>query len=200
VYVPLSTARTRLLGKSKLDQITIKAVDAELMPYTQMQVESVLMRTRKSSGDEPPFRVMNQGDALEQLSAQSKLLSLLLAGIASVSLLVGGIGIMNIMMVSVTERTREIGLRKAIGARRESILWQFLLESVVMCVVGGVIGIVLGYGSIFGVARLLKVPPMLNTQAVMMSFGFAALVGLFFGLYPALRASRLQPIEALRHD
>jgi putative ABC transport system permease protein len=115
-------------------------------------------------------------------------------------LLVGGIGIMNIMRVSVTERTREIGLRKAIGAKSESIRFQFLLESVVMCLVGGVIGIAVGIGATWGVAGLLKVPPAVSPQAIALAFGFAAMVGLFFGFYPALRASRLQPIEALRYE
>jgi putative ABC transport system permease protein len=134
------------------------------------------------------------------METQTRLLSILLSGIASISLLVGGIGIMNIMLVSVTERTREIGLRKAIGAKRESILGQFLLESVVMCSVGGLIGIALGLGSVAFVAQALKVPPVVNTTAVLMAFGFSAGVGLFFGFYPALRASRLQPIEALRYE
>jgi putative ABC transport system permease protein len=146
------------------------------------------------------FRVFNQGDMIDQIEQQTKLLGLLLAGIASVSLLVGGIGIMNIMLVSVTERTREIGLRKALGATRDSILSQFLLESIVMCVSGGVLGILIGYAATVVVARLLKVPPILNPSAVMLAFGFAAMVGLFFGLYPAIRASRLEPIEALRYE
>lgn len=107
---------------------------------------------------------------------------------------------MNIMLVSVTERTREIGLRKAIGAKRTSVLAQFLLESIVMCLVGGVVGIILGSTGVVFVAQALKVPPIINTQAIVMAFGFSALVGLFFGLYPAMRASRLTPIEALRYE
>jgi putative ABC transport system permease protein len=200
VYIPLSTAMNRLLGKKNLDMIYIQTKVTELMPLAQSQVEDVLAAKRKNASGEPLFRVMNQGDIIEQMETQTRLLSMLLAGIASVSLLVGGIGIMNIMLVSVTERTREIGLRKAIGAKRESILSQFLLESVVMCVVGGSIGILLGSGLVMLVASLLKVPPLINTQAIIMAFGFSALVGLFFGLYPALRASRLQPIEALRYE
>jgi putative ABC transport system permease protein len=134
------------------------------------------------------------------MEQQTRLLSTLLAGIASVSLLVGGIGIMNIMLVSVTERTREIGLRKAIGAKRETILGQFLLESVVMCTVGGIIGIAFGLFSVAYVAQAMKVPPVVNSTAIIMAFGFSAAVGLFFGFYPAMRASRLQPIEALRYE
>jgi len=200
VYIPLATAKTRLLGKTNLDNIMIQGANAELLPTTQQQVEETLGKKRKNAGGEPLFRVMNQGEWIEQMEAQTRLLSLLLAGIASVSLLVGGIGIMNIMLVSVTERTREIGLRKALGAKRESILGQFLLESVVMCTVGGLIGIGLGAAAVYLVSGLLKVPPTLNTQAIGMAFGFSACVGLFFGLYPAMRASRLQPIEALRYE
>lgn len=200
IYIPLKTARERLLGRTNLDQILIKAANAELMLITQTRVEEALGRGRKNASGDPLFRVMNQGDIVEQLQTQTGLLSMLLAGIASVSLLVGGIGIMNIMLVSVTERTKEIGLRKAIGAKRESILSQFLLESVVMCVVGGALGILLGSTAVIGVAKLLKVPPLVNTQAVILAFAFSAMVGVFFGLYPALRASRLQPIEALRYE
>ncbi len=200
IYIPLSTAKTRLLGKTNLDQIMIQTLNSELMIVAQGQIEDTLMKTRKNASGEPLFRVMNQGDIIEQMESQTKLLSMLLAGIASVSLLVGGIGIMNIMLVSVTERTREIGLRKAIGARRETILAQFLLESVVMCVTGGVIGIVLGMGAVALVAQALKVPPIVNTASILLAFGFSAFVGLFFGLYPAIRASSLQPIAALRYE
>ena len=200
VYIPLKTARERVLGQTNLDDIFIKAKYSDLMAVTQSKIEDVLSAHRKNASGEPLFRVMNQGDIVDQLQSQAGLLSMLLAGIASVSLLVGGIGIMNIMLVSVTERTHEIGLRKAVGARRESILSQFLLESIVMCIVGGLLGIILGSVAVVGVAKLLNVPPMVNTQAVVLSFGFSAMVGLFFGLYPAIRASSLQPIEALRHE
>lgn len=200
VYIPLNTAMYRLMGKDKYDMISLRATHSDLMTLTQAEVEEVLGRTRKNVSGEELFRVMNQGEWIEQLETQTRLLGFLLAGIASVSLLVGGIGIMNIMLVSVTERTREIGLRKAIGAHRSTILSQFLLESVVMCVLGGVIGIAIGYGATHLVAMALKVPPAINTQAIGMAFGFSAMVGLFFGLYPAMRASRLQPIEALRHE
>ena len=200
VYIPLTTAMDRLMGKSKLDQIIIKARHSDLMPITQEHVEELLGAKRRNAAGEELFRVMNQGEWIEQLETQNRLLGFLLAGIASVSLLVGGIGIMNIMLVSVTERTREIGLRKAIGAKRPSILNQFLLESVVMCVLGGALGVGLGYVATRVVAMFLKVPPAINIQAIILAFGFSAMVGLFFGLYPAVRASRLQPIEALRHE
>ncbi len=200
VYIPLSTAKTRLLGRQNLDNIVMMGSHAELMGVMQQQVEDTLGKTRKNASGEPLFRVMNQGEAIEQMEEQTRLLSILLAGIASISLLVGGIGIMNIMLVSVTERTREIGLRKAIGAKRQVILTQFLLESVVMCVVGGLVGILLGLLAVTLVAGALKVPPVVDGNAISMAFGFSAFVGLFFGLYPAIRASKLQPIEALRHE
>ncbi|MBS1705451.1 MAG: ABC transporter permease [Armatimonadetes bacterium] len=200
IYVPLKTAQTRLFGRDTLDMISIQAHDTNLMPYTQGAIEDVLNETRKSATGESQFRVFNQGDMIAQIQQQSQLLGLLLAGIASVSLLVGGIGIMNIMLVSVTERTREIGLRKAIGAQRHSILVQFLLESVVMCFLGGILGILLGAIAVYFVSPRLQVPPIVNPQAVMAAFLFSALVGVCFGLYPAIRASRLQPIEALRHE
>ena len=200
IYVPLSTARRRLMGQQNLDSIVVQTSDPELMMLAQKEVEDTLDQTRKNSSSEPLFRVMNQGDALDQMNTQNALLSVLLAGIASVSLLVGGIGIMNIMLVSVTERTREIGLRKAIGARRDTILSQFLLESVAMCCVGGLIGIVAGVGGVYVVAPLLKVPAVINVQAIVLASAFSIFVGVFFGLYPAIRASRLQPIEALRYE
>ncbi|RYG35273.1 FtsX-like permease family protein [bacterium] len=200
IYIPLATAKTRLLGRKNLDNIIVKGANSELLPITQQQIEETLGRKRKNASGEPLFRVMNQGEWIEQMQAQTRLLSILLAGIASISLLVGGIGIMNIMLVSVTERTREIGLRKAIGAKRETILGQFLLESVVMCTVGGMLGIALGSAAVYLISGLLKVPPTINSTAVFMAFGFSAFVGLFFGLYPAIRASSLQPIEALRYE
>ncbi len=200
IYVPLENARKRLMGKTNLDYISMQAVSSDILIGVQAKVEEVLGRKRKNASGESLFRVMNQGEMLEQLRTQNQILSMLLAGIASVSLLVGGIGIMNIMLVSVTERTREIGLRKAIGATQDTILSQFMLESLVMCLVGGTLGILLGYISVYAVAGTLKVPPTISMEATVISFAFAALVGLFFGFYPAYRASTLQPIEALRHE
>ncbi len=200
IYVPLETAQKRLLGKTTIDQISMQVISTDVMIATQAKVEEVLGRTRKSATGESQFRVFNQGEQMEQVQQQTQLLGFLLAGIASVSLLVGGIGIMNIMLVSVTERTREIGLRKALGATKPVILTQFMLESVMMCVFGGVIGIILGWIVTQYVSKALQVPPAVNGLAVAMAFGFAAFIGLFFGLFPAMRASNLQPIEALRSD
>ncbi|MBS1713389.1 MAG: ABC transporter permease [Armatimonadetes bacterium] len=201
VYIPLKTAQYRLLGsKDRLNFITLQSVDSTIMMALQQQVEDVLSQTRKNATGEDLFRVMNQADTLQAIQTQSQILSLLLAGIASVSLLVGGIGIMNIMLVSVTERTREIGLRKALGAQRQTILTQFLLESVVMCVLGGLIGIILGSAAVQVVAVPLQVPAVVNMTAVAWAFGFSSLVGVVFGLYPAIRASNLLPIEALRYE
>jgi putative ABC transport system permease protein len=200
IYIPLKTAQKRLLGHQNIDQIVIQAMNTEFLPYTQKKVEDALAMKRRTAVGDELFRVFNQGEWIDQIETQNRLLSFLLAGIASVSLLVGGIGIMNIMLVSVTERTREIGLRKAVGATKETILSQFLLESIVMCLSGGVLGIILGAGATRIVAGLLKVPPVLNVGAIVLAFGFSAMVGLFFGLYPAIRASRLQPIEALRYE
>lgn len=200
VYIPLDTARKKLLGKTNIDQINIMAANTELMPITQIMVEEVLNRKRRNAAGESLFRVFNQGEMIQQMEEQTALLGALLAGIASVSLLVGGIGIMNIMLVSVTERTREIGLRKAVGAKREGILTQFLLESVVMCLLGGALGILFGSVAVIGVAKLFKVPPIINTTSITTAFFFSAAVGVFFGLYPAMRASRLEPIQALRYE
>jgi putative ABC transport system permease protein len=200
VYVPIETAITRLQRRNTLSSISVQAVDSALMPYTLEQVQSTLARKRKSASGEELFRAFNQGELIETAEEQSRILSLLLAGVASVSLLVGGIGIMNIMLVSVTERTREIGLRKALGATRDALLSQFLLESVALCLAGGVIGILGGIASVRFVAGLMKVPPIVSPSGVAIAFGFAALVGIFFGFYPAYLASKLQPIEALRSD
>ncbi len=201
VYIPLKTAQNRLMGtKDRVQMITMQALKSEFLPITQAEVENVLWQTRVSATGEELFRVFNEADTLKQIETQSQLLSWLLAGIASVSLLVGGIGIMNIMLVSVTERTREIGLRKAIGAKRESILAQFLYESVVMCFIGGVAGMMLGVLATNVVANALKVPPVMNMVGVGAAFGFSVATGIFFGLYPAIRASNLVPIEALRHE
>lgn len=200
IYTPLSTAMDRLLGKQKLDSIYIQVLNPKLMIMAQGQIEDTLDALRSNAAGQRLFMVMNQGDMIQQAQQQNDMLGALLAGIASVSLLVGGIGIMNIMLVSVTERTREIGLRKAIGAKKAVIRSQFLLESVVMCSIGGIVGILLGAAGVQLVAPLMHVPAVVNVQAVVMAVGFSLFIGIFFGLYPAIRASSLLPIEALRFE
>jgi ABC-type antimicrobial peptide transport system permease subunit len=144
--------------------------------------------------------VFNQGDFVETVEATAQVFTFLLAGVALVSLIVGGIGIMNIMLVSVTERTREIGLRKAIGATKFNILLQFLIESVVVSVLGGLIGIALGYWAAGYISAQANWKVLIPIEGVLLAFGFAAFIGVFFGLYPAWRAAQLQPIEALRYE
>jgi putative ABC transport system permease protein len=146
------------------------------------------------------FRIGNFADLLGTYEESARTFKMLLAGIATVSLLVGGIGIMNIMLVSVTERTREIGIRKALGATRFSVLFQFLIESIVVCCTGGVAGVVLGIGAALGLARFAGWNTSVGAGSVVLAFGFSAAVGIFFGIYPARRASRLDPIVALRYE
>ncbi len=201
VYIPVTTGMKRLMGVNFIRNITVQARAAELMNTAQQQVEQLLIKRHKlpPNGD-LDFRIFNQAEFAETAEQTSATFTFLLAGVALVSLLVGGIGIMNIMLVSVTERTREIGLRKAIGAKRLDILLQFMIESFVMSALGGALGILLGFaaGSLIGQQSgwELVIPPW----SIAASFGFAAFIGIFFGLYPAVRASGLQPIEALRYE
>ncbi|MFW5697365.1 MAG: ABC transporter permease [Fimbriimonadaceae bacterium] len=201
IYIPLNTAMKRVRETDRIEYISVTVMDSSIMLATEKDIEKVLNQgLPPTRPGEERFRVWSQEEDLAEIEQQSDLLGKLLAGIASVSLLVGGIGIMNIMLVSVTERTREIGLRKAIGAKRVTILGQFLFESIVMCVMGGAIGIALGYFAVDFVAGALQVPPIINPQAVTIAFAFSVIIGLFFGLWPAINASKLQPIEALRHE
>jgi putative ABC transport system permease protein len=175
-------------------------ISKEYMEAAQKETELILRESRKiPDGADSDFSIMNQADIIDMASATSKTLTTLLAAIAGVSLLVGGIGIMNIMLVSVTERTREIGIRMAVGGRKRDILFQFLSESVILSLMGGIIGIALA----FLVCRILtaaKIPTAINPLIVFGSALFAALVGVVFGYYPALKAARLYPIDALRYE
>jgi len=205
VFVPLNTARQRLFGRFEsrpdmVDGITVKAHSAEALPRLEQSLNTVMARRHPPTDAGEGYQIRNLSQMLEAQAASSRIMALLLAAVASISLVVGGIGIMNIMLVSVTERTREIGLRMAVGARRRDILAQFLVESVALSLVGGVIGASLGLAGSLVIARAFEWQVLIEPAAVALSFGFAAAVGVFFGYYPALKASRLDPIEALRYE
>lgn len=206
VTIPVTTAMQRVFGQDYLDSLTIQAVSEDRMMEAQEQILAALRKAHKLRPDEETdVRVMNQADITESANQQTTFLTMLLAGIAFVSLIVGGIGIMNIMLVSVTERTREIGIRKAIGAKRRDIRYQFLIESITLSLVGGIIGIALGVGVSLWMALPadrggLGFPMLLSMPPIVVAFGFSAMVGTFFGMYPAVKASALDPIEALRYE
>jgi putative ABC transport system permease protein len=206
VLIPITTARKRVLGgqqvKSRnVSTITVKVRDGADVAETEQQMRDLLRQRHKlQANQEDDFFVRNLSEVLAAQEASSKILALLLAAIASVSLIVGGIGIMNIMLVSVTERTREIGLRMAVGARGRDILTQFLVEAVTLALIGGIVGIVLGATASYGVGSFMGWRTELNPASVILAFGFSGAIGVFFGFYPARTASRLAPIDALRHE
>ncbi len=206
ILMPISTARNRVLGGTTAKQrsvgsVSIKVRDGEDMKEAEEQIRNLLrQRHRIQSGQEDDFNLRNLSEVLQAQEQSSRVMTLLLAAIASVSLLVGGIGIMNIMLVSVTERTREIGLRMAVGARGRDILAQFLVEAVTLALIGGLCGIVLGVGGSYAIAHLAEWRVELRPDSVLLAVGFAAAVGVFFGFYPARKASQLLPIEALRYE
>ncbi len=206
VLVPIGAARGRLLGQNQsrpdsVNSITVKMADGRDMLAAETQVRALLrQKHRLQPGHDDDFNIRNLSEIVEAEQAASGALSALLAAIASVSLLVGGIGIMNIMLVSVTERTREIGIRLAVGARRRDILTQFMVEAVTLSLLGGVVGVALGFGGGLLVQRLLDWPVLFQARAVLLAVISASAVGIFFGWYPARKASRLTPVEALRHD
>jgi putative ABC transport system permease protein len=199
-FIPLDTAMTRLNNSRNINSIVISVAGKEYMSAAQQETELILRESRKiAEGVASDFNIFNQADMIDMASTASKTLTTLLAAIAGVSLLVGGIGIMNIMLVSVTERTREIGIRMAVGGRRRDILFQFLTESVILSLMGGILGI----GMAFLVCRILSaihIPTAINPLIVAGSALFAAMVGVIFGYYPALKAARLYPIDALRYE
>jgi len=207
ILMPLSTARNRVLGASAMAKsravgsITVKIRQGVDMKIAEERMRELLrQRHRLQPGQDDDFYVRNLSEILQAQEASSKVLAMLLAAVASVSLLVGGIGIMNIMLVSVTERTREIGLRMAVGARGRDILSQFLVEAVTLSLIGGAIGILLGVGGSFLVGELAGWRTELSFAAIALAAGFAAVVGIFFGYYPAKKAAALLPIEALRYE
>jgi putative ABC transport system permease protein len=201
VIIPLQTARFRVIGNNRLNSISVLAPTETAIPETMAEIQKILRREHKLRPERPDdFQIRNQADFLNTLGETTQVFSMLLAGIAAVSLLVGGIGIMNIMLVSVTERTREIGIRKALGATKINILFQFLIEAVVLCLLGGAIGIAVGAGGATVFTKLLGWNTEVGTSSVIMAFAFSALVGIVFGVYPARRAASLDPITALRYE
>ncbi len=197
LLIPLTTMQQRIMGNQRLSTVYIQADSAENVNKVYNQVYEALLEEFQ---DEEKFNIRNQAEILETVQETSKTFTLLLGGIAAVSLLVGGIGIMNIMLVSVTERIKEIGLRKAIGATKLEILSMFLIEAVGLSVTGGLIGIGLGWGVSSVVSRVTDWTTVISPESILISFGFSIMVGLFFGGYPAYKAAGLHPIEALRHE
>jgi len=201
VVMPLRTVQRRLSGSPDINRLTVSVRDGASIDSVKEQV-ALLMRERRNIGEneEDDFRVMDTRQIAETLTSTTKILTMLLAAVAAVSLLVGGIGIMNIMLVSVTERTREIGTRLAIGALEREVLLQFLIEAVVLASLGGLVGIALATGASIGLAGLMKVPYLFDPGINLLSFAFAAAIGVIFGYFPARRAAGLNPIDALRHE
>ena len=200
VLMPYTTAMRKVKGTDKLSYITVTAARSKDVGALEKEVVALLNERFRIRNKDEGFRAFNQAEVSKVAGESTRIFSLLLGGIASVSLLVGGIGIMNIMLVSVTERVREIGIRMAVGAKGRDILLQFLIESVVLSVLGGAVGILFGILAAIGVAKLAQWPAVVSGSSIWISFGFASFIGVFFGFYPALQASRLDPIEALRRE
>jgi putative ABC transport system permease protein len=201
IIIPLSTMQTAIRGQNVVSTISVSVADQSIMTATQELITAVLLsKHRITDASKQDFTVLNQADAVETLNQVTQVFTLLLGGIAAISLLVGGIGVMNIMLVSVTERTREIGIRKAIGARKRDILTQFLVESTVLSVLGGIIGILLSAGGSWLVKTVWSLNAAISTSSVIMACGFSIAVGIFFGMLPAWKAATLRPIEALRYE
>jgi putative ABC transport system permease protein len=201
VLVPYTTAQRRLSGNVRIGQIISSATSPEELADAQEEIKGIMREShRLGQGADDDFTVRNQTEIASAATSTTKVMSGLLAAIASISLLVGGIGIMNIMLVSVTERTREIGIRMAIGARGSDVLTQFLVESVVMSLLGGIVGLAVGYGGATLLAHLTGWTTAIPLSAVALAVGFSGAVGMFFGFYPARKAARLNPIQALRYE
>jgi putative ABC transport system permease protein len=201
ILIPLSTARYRLMGTDRLRQVSLQVRDGVPLEQGMVDIERILRREHKiRPGGDNDFQIRNQQEILATQQQATQVFGVLLASIAAVSLVVGGIGIMNIMLVSVTERTREIGVRRALGATRFNIMSQFLVEAVVLCLLGGMFGVILGAGSARAMSKFLGWNTLISPTAVGVAFAFSALVGLFFGLWPARRAANLNTIDALRYE
>ena len=201
VIIPLTTMLKRVTGQDTVSSINVSVEDPEGMERAQAEITAVLLNAHAITDTaDQDFTVLNQADAVETLNEVTRIFTLLLGGIAAISLLVGGIGVMNIMLVSVTERTREIGIRKAIGARRRDILTQFLVESVVLSVLGGVIGILIAFLGAWIVRAAFSLDAVISTGSLLLAFLFSMGVGVCFGMLPAYKAATLKPIQALRYE
>ena len=202
VFVPTSTAQYRVFGgRARLSSISAQVSSPEAMDQAYGEIDRILRRVHRiRPGEEVDFQIRNSSDLVETFNATAQTFTLLLAGIAGISLLVGGIGIMNIMLVSVTERTREIGVRKALGATRKAILSQFLIEALVLCVMGGVLGVGAALGGAGALTRTQGWDTVVSPNIVIAAVLFSAAIGLFFGIWPAQRAAKLDPIDALRYE
>jgi putative ABC transport system permease protein len=201
ILTPYTTVLNRLGGTRYINQIMASVDKIENVESAQKEMETVLRKSHKLTGnEESDFRMMTQTEIMTRATAMSSVMTMLLGAIAGVSLIVGGIGIMNIMLVSVTERTREIGIRMAIGAQNRDILLQFLIESVVLSVIGGLVGITIALLLAWGAQQWFGLPTVIDSGVVFMAFLFSAVVGIFFGFYPASKAAALDPIEALRYE
>lgn len=201
IFVPLSTAQQYLSGSNRVSTINVQAIDQSLMTDMQAQITSLLLsRHNISDPTLADFSTLNQADIIASASSITNTLTLLLGSIAGISLIVGGIGIMNMMLTTVTERTREIGLRKAIGAKRHDINFQFLIEAVTLTFIGGFFGIIFGWLASLAVTRFGSINTQITPQSVLLAFGVSGAIGIIFGYYPARRASKLNPIDALRYE
>jgi putative ABC transport system permease protein len=201
IFVPYTTVMKKLQGQQNINNVTVSAASGDAIQDTAEEIRGLLrLRHKIGSPENDDFMVRTLEEMASVQTETTKTMTTLLASIAGVSLLVGGIGIMNIMLVSVTERTREIGLRMAIGARGKDVLLQFLVEAIVISLIGGMIGIALGFGLSAAVQKFMQWPADISSDAIALAFGFAALTGVFFGFYPARKAASLDPIEALRFE
>ena len=205
IIVPLKAAKQRLVAKkfpgNQIRSMTINVSSSELLSQTEKDIDTVMRKLHKiSANGNPDFVVRNFAQFLNARQDSSKVMSILLAVVAGISLIVGGIGIMNIMLVTVTERTKEIGVCMSVGAKKRDILYQFLIESLMISLIGGGIGILLGIGVVYGVSEYFNWKMKLDYMSIIMSFGFASSIGILFGFYPARKASNLNPIDALRYE
>ncbi len=201
VFIPLTTAQKILFGENHISNIYVRAKSEDLMDSAMNQIGFLLLELHGlESPDKADFRISSQEEIIETVNEVTGTFTTLLTGIAAISLVVGGIGIMNIMLVTVTERTREIGIRKALGAKRKTIITQFLVESIILTVAGGVLGVITGIGASIIFTKIMNLPTVISTSSILLAVGVSCLIGIVFGWYPAQRASKLQPVDALRYE